>query len=172
MRAIILCGIPASGKTTMAKKLCSDRMRPYTRINRDDLRRMMHPLDDTLEDTEQGFMPRGYIWSKDNEKLVNTARDDIIWSCLVKNRNWVSDDTNMSPKFIDSVREWCISATEMHNNVVTLEIIPIEVSLEVAVERDSQREWPVGEKVIRRFAFNELPEPATWFYKDGHEEKA
>jgi len=70
MLKIIICvGIIAAGKSTWARE--EVKKNPNTvRINRDDIRSMMH----------------NYIWSPENERDVIAVRDFIIRQSLKKKR--------------------------------------------------------------------------------------
>jgi predicted kinase len=63
MKLLMLKGLPASGKSTYAKKLAQDG---YVRVNKDDLRAMLHAGK----------------WSKINEKQVLATRDQIVRDSL------------------------------------------------------------------------------------------
>lgn len=122
-RVVILKGLPASGKTTIAKELCKKN---YKRINKDDLRSM---LDDGK-------------WSGKNEVLVIACRDALIASALMHRHDVVIDDTNLDPKHEIKIRQFVGDKAE-------IKVKFIDTPLDECIKRDSKREKPVGEKVIR-----------------------
>ena len=74
MPKVTICrGLPASGKSTWAKK------QDAVRINKDDLRDML----------DNGK------WSGKREKLVLDTRDSIMVKALRQGRNVIIDDTNL-----------------------------------------------------------------------------
>src|SRR3990167_7915896 len=82
MKKIILTkGLPASGKSTWAKKLLEEFPSLYKRINKDDLRKM---LDDSK-------------WSKQNERFVLRTRNVLVETALEEGFNVIIDDTNFNP---------------------------------------------------------------------------
>lgn len=133
-KVIILKGIPASGKSTYAKQLVKDNPGMYKRVNRDDLRMMLD----------------GYQFSKSNEKFVKKLRDFIIEEGLMRGKHIIVDDTNLSESNIDGIREIAKAHTEKTGHPVRIEEKLFEISAEEAIKRDSKRENPVGEKVIKR----------------------
>lgn len=122
----MLKGLPASGKTTYAKKLVDEQ--GYKRINKDDLRAMI----------DNGK------WSKRNEEQIIGCRNIIIKNFILDGNNVVVDDTNLDPKhqktLLDISDKFCPGEFEVKE---------FKTSVEECIERDSKREKPVGEKVIR-----------------------
>lgn len=115
-------GLPASGKTTYAKKQSAKR------VNKDDLRKM---IDDGR-------------WSKENEKFILLIRDVIIAATLAAGRDIIVDDTNLAPKHESDLHNYCIE------NGYDFEIKDFtDVPLSTCLKRDSERANSVGEKVIK-----------------------
>ena len=79
MKLVMMKGLPASGKSTYARKLAD---LGYIRVNKDDLRDMLH----------------NGKWSNKNERLIIRLRDLIIHSSLEDGQSVVVDDTNLYPK--------------------------------------------------------------------------
>lgn len=125
---IILRGLPASGKSTWAKKLIDDNPGKYKRVSKDDLRAMM---DD------------GH-WSKGNEKFILKTRDALILLALEQGYHVLIDDTNLLPKHEQTIRE-------LVRGLAIIEIKDFtDVPLETCIERDRHRPNYVGEQVIRK----------------------
>ncbi len=124
---MILKGLPASGKSTYAKKLADEG---WKRVNKDDLRAM---LDNSKH-------------SKGNEKFVLDTRDYIIVKALENGRNVVVDDTNLNPVHEEHIRE----LVKPFNAQVSVNDEFFNVPIEECIARDLYRPNSVGEKVIRR----------------------
>lgn len=119
----MLKGLPASGKSTYAKKLATDG---WVRVNKDDLRAMLH----------------NGKWSSNNEKQVLAIRDQIIGDSLFAGKNVVVDDTNLAPKHHETLK----ALAKKYG--ATFETKFFDVSVEECIERDLKRANSVGSKVI------------------------
>jgi predicted kinase len=83
MRSVIVCvGLPASGKSSFAKDLLKREPESWIRVNKDDLRLMLH----------------NSVWSHENEEMTRKAHDNIIRSALRNNKNVVVDNTNLNKR--------------------------------------------------------------------------
>ena len=133
-KIIILRGIPASGKSTYAKKLVIDNPGMYKRINRDDLRNMLD----------------AYHFSKSNEKFVKKTRDFLITSALESGKHVIVDDTNISDTNIVRIEQLAKEHTSDSGHDVKIEIKVFDIELSEAIVRDKKREKSVGEKVVRK----------------------
>jgi len=127
-------GLPASGKSTWAKKKLLTNPGGIKRINKDLLREM---FDDSHR-------------SKGNEEFVVKARDDLIWLSLEKGKHVIVDDTNLNPHNIKTISKLVSRFRKQYNKSVLIEVIDFskDVSLTDCIQRDSKRDNPVGEKVI------------------------
>lgn len=131
---VILKGLPASGKSTYAKKLVAENPNMYKRINRDDLR----------------FMFDDYKFSKGNEKFVKKIRDVLIMEALRDGKHVIVDDTNLSPKNELRIRQLAKEYSNETGHQVTVKVKEFEVDLEECIRRDLKRARSVGAKVIRQ----------------------
>lgn len=147
MKILLLKGLPGSGKSTLARKIVAGDVRNmkgnWTRVNKDELRAMMHNGKHT----------------KGNEAMVIKARDEIIIQALNKGHSVIVDDTNFNP--IHEQRMWEIA--KMYTKC-SVEVQLVDTSLEECIARDLQRPNSVGERVIRRmynenFAQEKAPRP-------------
>ena len=134
-KILITIGIPASGKTTFAKELVSQG---WKRVNKDDLRWMLD----------------NYVYSKDNEKFIVELRNYIIRSLILQGHNIVIDDTNINPQnerdirnIVKLMNNESIESGQKYQYEVETKIF--DVPLNICIERNSKRENPVPEKVIR-----------------------
>ena len=128
MPKIIVCqGIPASGKSTWAKEFVENNSN-WIRVNRDDIRKMF-----------------GKYWLPKREYLVEAVEYDIAEEAILLGWNVIVDDTNLNPKYIDGWKE-VADITQCD-----IEFKEFKVPLDVAIERDRNRDNSVGEDVIRNF---------------------
>ena len=126
MSKIILCrGIQGSGKTTWAKQWVLEDPEHRVRFNNDDIRNML-----------------GKYWVTSKEHLVPDIKKV---SAMEFGYDIVVDNMNFNPKEIEYY-ENLVDSTLGYMNCYSLEYIP----LEVCIERDSKRENPIGEEVIRK----------------------
>ena len=127
-RLLITRGLPASGKTTFARKL----QPRVVRVNRDDLRRMLHGRR---------------LFTQSAEGQVTGAQRAAVEALLRAHADVIVDDTNLRAK---TVREWAELAArfgavfEVHDFT--------DVPLAVCIRRDAERpeDERVGEEGIRR----------------------
>jgi len=130
----ITVGLPASGKSTWAKKLVADNPNTYKRVNKDDLRAML----------DVGH------WSNGNEQFVLETRDFIVREALKDGKSVIVDDTNLSSKHQSRLE----SIVSHVNRGITIKIVLFNTSVEECIARDSQRSGSakVGAKVINMMA--------------------
>ncbi len=114
-------GLPASGKTTWAKE------QPDVRVNRDELRRMLHG----------GWL--GEDWA---EKQVTIAQHAQVSALLAAGVDVIVDDTNLRQRHARELRRLAVLA-KADFVVQDFTTVPLEVCL----ERDAGR--PAGEQVGR-----------------------
>lgn len=127
LKVILTQGVPASGKTTWAKEFVKNN-EGWVRLNRDDLRCMLHGS-----------------WNPSTEPIVTAAQFNGMGRAIEDGFNVILDDTNLSPKTIESIKGF----------LDQYDIIPefkwFEISKDEALRRDALREAPVGAKVINGF---------------------
>lgn len=145
-------GLPASGKTTWSKEFQASNPDVY-RVNKDDLRSMLHDS----------------VHTKGNEKFVIKVRDLIIEEALKGGHSIIVDDTNLNP-----IHEENIRVIAKRNNAV-VKIQTFNVSLDECIERDLERKNSVGETVIVQMYDQyigrkelDLDPETTWIITDTH----
>jgi predicted kinase len=119
-------GLPGSGKTTWARSQAG-----AVRVNRDDLRRMLHG----------GLV--GVGWA---EVRVTLAQRALVESFLRAGLDVICDDTNLRARYVRDLTEL---ARDCGAEVAVRDFT--DVPLDVCIERDAARAEPerVGEDVIR-----------------------
>jgi len=128
-KLIITVGLPASSKTTWAKKKVDKAGGGWKIVCMDDLRAML----------DNGK------YTKNNEKAMKSVRDVMVVSLLESGFNIIIADTNLSPKVQDKWRRLAKSmGVEFEKKSF------LDISLETCIKRDLQREKSVGKDVIMR----------------------
>lgn len=141
MSKLIICkGLPASGKSTWARKEADKPL--VRRVNRDDIRVELHGENK---------------WTPARERETVARRNELIRVYLGSNCTVISDDTNLSPKVEAELRS---IAAEFGATVEVQDFTSVHV--DDCIKRDAQRKAMVGADVIRRMYNQYLrtaPEP-------------
>lgn len=135
---IILQGIQASGKTTWAKNWVKENPEHRIRINQDDIRNML-----------------GVYWIPSREPLVKVMCNSFINEAMNEGYDIVIDNMNLNPQtlvaikeIVDDYNKWIsLSPVDMHYDIKYQTFF--DTPLEECIKRDSKRERPIGEEVIR-----------------------
>lgn len=133
-KVTILQGLPASGKSTYAKKLVNVNPEKTIIVNRDSIR--------------EGL---GKYWVPSRECLVTQIEQFMIKEALSKRYNVIIDATNLNPKFLKDIEKMIYS--------INPEILIIQKHFDTSfwkcVFRDFKRGLfggrKVGYKVIKSF---------------------
>jgi predicted kinase len=133
-KILILRGLPASGKSTFAKQLLDENLGAWKRLNKDELRAMLDNSHHTSA----------------NEKFVERVRDMMLVEALKAGKHVVIDDTNLSDRPVERIRQVAQQYTQESGIQVHTEVKEISTSLEECLERDAKREKRVGQEVIMR----------------------
>lgn len=123
-RLVITRGLPGSGKTTWARSI------GVTRVNRDELRLMLYP--------EYRGKPN---WTR--ERHISEVQRASVIALLKSGQSVIVDDTNLRAK---QARDWLDLAVSLG---IPWEVKNFDTPVEECIHRDSLREHPVGEAVIR-----------------------
>lgn len=130
MKFIINRGLPGSGKSTQTKKEVAADYNNVVRVNRDDIRKMLHDS----------------VWKgQETESVVVMMRDAMLRAAMkAKKPLVISDDTNLDPKVVKHLAK----IADFFGYEV--EVRDFDVPLRVCLERDSKREGiaKVGHEVI------------------------
>ncbi|RDB06880.1 phosphatase domain-containing protein [Runella aurantiaca] len=133
-KVILLRGLPASGKSTLARQLLDENKGMYKRLNKDELRAM-------LDNSEH---------SKHNEKFVERVRDLMLVEALRDGKHVIIDDTNLSDRPVERIRQVVQKYCKETGEQVQIEVREMNTSLEESLARDEVREKKVGRDVILR----------------------
>lgn len=132
MKLIVTQGIPASGKSTWAKKLAEDNPITHVRVCRDDMREMA-----------------GKYWVPDREDYITQIEECMVDIALFGGYNVIVDATNLNSKALEKWR----SIADKYG--AEFEIKRFDVELDEAIKRDSERGLSglrsVGKEVIKNF---------------------
>lgn len=144
-RKVIVCtGLPGSGKSTWAKEWVAKNPTNRVRINKDDLRAMLH----------------GGKYSKGNERQVVCIEQDILLDSLERGKSVVIDNTHLATNK-DGLNKHFerIKTLVGHNQTgVDVELKEFNVSPEECIKRDLQRPNSVGQNVIWRMYWDHVAE--------------
>lgn len=144
-RIILTRGIPASGKSTWAKQEVLKDPEHSIRINRDDLRNMS-----------------GKYWVPAREKYITACKGIILISAMnFQFDTIIIDEMNLNPKESGELKGEIAMVNDAFKGGQDKYVVEIKdftnVPLDVCLERDSKRENPIGENVIRGI-FNKYKE--------------
>jgi predicted kinase len=126
-KIILTVGIPASGKGTWRTKFLAEHPN-YVCVSRDDFRYM-------LRDS-------GWLDYK-GENLVTDLVNNAIVTAVKNKFNVIVDQTNVNLKYLPDFVDWC-------RNYGDVEFQIFNITKEVAIERDANRERSVGKQVIEK----------------------
>ena len=145
LKVIVCKGLPASGKTTFAIEWVKKDPTKRVRVNKDDLRAMLH----------------GGHYSKGNEKQVVRLETEIIQDALEDGKSVVVDNTHLATnkdgtnkhfERIKSIAEHCQFG-------VNVELKEFNAEPEECIKRDLKRVNSVGSDVIWRMYWDHIVGP-------------
>ena len=145
LKLLITRGLPASGKSTYAQELVE---KGWVRVEKDLIR-----LDGRL------FKDGVYNHKRGDEAIVLKERNRLIREALGAGKSVVSSDTNLNPKHVTG-----LTAIAREFGALVEQRDFLDVPIAELIERDSKRENPVGEQVIRRM-FHEWVKTMPTFLK-------
>lgn len=127
-------GLSGSGKTTIAREMVDSRPTgEIVRLNRDDLRAMLLPS----YYRQPEYRP---------EQIVTRVQHGPITALLTEGVDVIVDDTNLRLRTVRELAQLAERANAEWECMDTCLAVP----LEECIRRDTGREKPVGEDVIRR----------------------
>lgn len=131
----ILCGLPASGKTTEATRWVKHEPNRRLRINYDDIRKEM--------------FGDNWNWNRKEEDLVQTKAVEMFENAMRLDMSVIIDNTNLTPRARDAWKDRAIK----HGIIPTVDEIGSHESIWDIGKRDLRRGTArVGRAVIERMA--------------------
>jgi predicted kinase len=127
----VMTGLPASGKSTFARKLSADSAGRVLRINLDDLRAMVG---------------HGESWTGAHERTALDMQDAAVSAAVDAGFDVVVDNTHLTPRI--PARLKTVVAGRATFTVHDFTHVPVDE----CIRRDEARSSSVGEAVIRRLA--------------------
>lgn len=152
-KILVLRGLQGSGKSTFAKQWVDEEPSQRMRFNRDDIRNMLGPY-----------------WVPRREHLITDMYWEFLYNATTNGYDIVVDNMNLKDEYIDELKDFVEDTNEFLrlSNLdyeYELEIKDFfDVPLETCIERDSKRENPIGEKVIRQTYNKYKDKIAPWKY--------
>ena len=147
LTVVITRGLPASGKTTFARKWVLADPENRVRVEKDDIRK-----DSRL------FKGGEYKHKRGDERIVIKERDRLIHQALSAGKSVISSDTNLVQKHVTQIT----GIARKYDAEVKVEKF-LDVPLADLIERDSKRENPVGEQVIRKMFHTQVKTLPTFY---------
>lgn len=126
---VIMRGLPASGKTTYARKWVAEDLANRVRVNRDDLRSMLH----------DGLFVKGVT-----EQTIIAMRDNMITTALRFGKSVINDDTNLPSR---NVRDLMKLAAKYGAEVKVVDLT--NVDFYTCLQRNAERGHTVPDTVIK-----------------------
>lgn len=121
-------GPPAGGKSTKAREIYNEDKLHRVIVNRDSIRDS-----------------RGDYWVPEQESYISKLEEHAVRAAIESGLSPIIDATNLNPK---TMQKWVDLALEYKVDLTTIECV---VPYQEALTRDSNRERPVGKKVLRDF---------------------
>ena len=152
-KIIILRGLQGSGKSTWARKWVNENPEHRVRFNRDDLRNML-----------------GQYWVPSREGLIDSMYWNMLEQATATGYDIVIDNMNLNEKYVDDIKKfvektnlWLDQSKADFRYEVEIKDF-FSVPLQTCIDRDAQREHPIGERVIRN-TFNKYKDKIVpWKY--------
>ena len=150
-KVIMTIGLPGSGKSTWAKEWVAKDPTNRVRINKDDLRSMLH----------------GGKYSKGNEKQILAVEEAVLKDSLERGKSVVIDNTHLGARDkhmrrINAVIDkagFCTALSQKDNKNIkwlSFEVQEFHTSPEICIQRDLKRANSVGQDVIWRMYWDHV----------------
>ena len=132
-KIILLQGIQGSGKSTWAKSWVKEDPEHRVRLNYDDLRNML-----------------GVYWVQSREHMLRAIENSFLLEAMLKGYDIVIDNMNLNPKTVAKYEGIIKSWNDAQSNKYEMEKILFDTPVDECIRRDSLRNNPIGEVVIKR----------------------
>lgn len=131
-KIIVLVGISASGKSTLARELESKTKGVI--VSRDGIRSMIYGLSDS---DHKEYYQDPELWAR--EKVVTGIEDSIVKYVLKRGGTVIADNTHLKKEYLDKYKTYGVE----------VEYILVDEDLFTCLTRDSLRSRSVGDDVIK-----------------------
>lgn len=152
-KILILRGLQGSGKSTMAKQWVNEDPEHRVRFNRDDIRNMLGPY-----------------WVPKREDLITAMYWDFLTTATSSGYDIVIDNMNLDEKYIEEIKKfvndtnaWLDMSEESFRYKVEIKDF-FHIPLQTCIDRDAQRDNPIGERIIRNTYNKYKDKIAPWKY--------
>jgi len=135
---VVMRGLPASGKSTWAKAWYWQAPELRARVSRDDIRAQVF---DAVDERYAPYFLQSDLHEK--EEVVTALEDRTVKALLATGKSVVIDATHIRRSYIS---RWADLASRTGS---AFSVKLIDTPLDICLERDAARPFPVGEKVIR-----------------------
>lgn len=152
-KILVLRGLQSSGKTVFAREWVKEAPDTRVRFNRDDIRNMF-----------------GKYWAPERENLIDQMYLAFLNEAMLNKYDIVIDNMNLNEQYIKDIKQnvgefndWAaLSALDVRYEVEIKDFF--HVPLQICIDRDAQRDNPIGEEIIRN-TYNKYKDKITpWRY--------
>ncbi len=162
-----MCGIPASGKSTLVKTLPLSMMEnEKLNIIESDKRRKAILLEYGFLETHQNNISDELLSPKKKRKIEDRVWEEIeatVKQVLQSNEDIIIDATNTKQWVLEDWFKFCNDGGHKSK------VIVMTTSLNICVERNNAREAPVPKDIMERM-YNDFIMSIGWLYME-HSEK-
>lgn len=142
-KLILTRGIPASGKSTWAKSWVAEDPTHRVRFNWDDLRNMMGPY---------------WVPERENTGILKDLRSTFLLRMMEHQWDIVCDNMNLNPKEAEFFKRevdnfnstYCWEGNANNKEPYEIEYRDFFIPVEECIRRDSMRQNPIGEAIIKQ----------------------
>lgn len=139
-KIILMVGISGSGKSTVANSLWEKDPKNTVVVSRDKMREMLFSYSEGNVNT---YYERKDIRGRENQ--VTTNLDEFILNNVNRGMTVLVDNTHLKRSYLDAYMKFRVPVT----------LVIVNTTLEVALDRDSNRVRTVGSEVIKK-QFNQF----------------
>lgn len=134
-KLIIMRGLPASGKSTMAKEMINVSGNTV-RVNKDLLRTMLH-FDK---------------FTQKNEEVTRSVAVSVATAGLLSGKNVIIDDTNLNENTFNGWKGFLLGFNSLYGTDHKVEVVVVDTPVQICILRDQERQKSVGSTVIKNMA--------------------
>lgn len=108
----------------------------------------------------------GKYWVPSREGLINHLQWEFLDASMYKGYDIVIDNMNLDEKYVKEIEKLVKDLEDLNYEFqYEIEIKDFfHIPLQVCIERDAQRENPIGEKIIKRTYYKYKDKIPAWKY--------